>query len=102
MSTFKHISVADCQALMQSNVRARMIDIRDLAHFTAGHVKASYHFQEDTFAAFLEQVKWDDPIIVICYRGNSSQRFAQQLSDLGYLNVYNLIGGFTAWKTMII
>lgn len=102
MGTFKHITVEDCQALMKSNTRARMVDIRRIEHFTAGHVPSSYHFQDDTLGAFLDEVEWDDPIIVICYRGNTSQQFAQKLSDLGYTNVFNLIGGYTAWKTTAI
>ena len=40
----------------------------------------------------------DQPMVVYCRSGNTSQTAAQQLSKLGYQSVYNLTGGIIAWQ----
>ncbi|MBT3405999.1 rhodanese-like domain-containing protein [Candidatus Woesearchaeota archaeon] len=40
----------------------------------------------------------DAMILLYCRSGRMSESSAQQLVDLGYKNVYDLDGGFKAWK----
>ena len=40
-------------------------------------------------------------IIIYCYRGNSSRKVASFLSDSGFNNIFNLIGGFNAWRDSV-
>lgn len=38
------------------------------------------------------------PIVVYCHSGNRSFRAAQMLEQLGYSEIYDLVGGFTAYE----
>lgn len=41
----------------------------------------------------------DQPIAVYCRSGRMSGIVAQQLTDLGYTEIYDLDGGMNAWQT---
>ncbi|MCO6453058.1 MAG: rhodanese-like domain-containing protein [Caldilineales bacterium] len=40
----------------------------------------------------------DEPIVLYCNSGNMSTQAARTLAQLGYTNLMELDGGFTAWK----
>lgn len=58
---------------------------------------ASIRFDEIT--SHLDELPEDKsaPIVLYCRTGPMSQRAATALVAEGYTNVYNLVGGFTAW-----
>ena len=96
MDQFKHIEVAGAQALLEQG-DARMVDIRDAQSFAVSHAKQAFHLTNDTMVAFMDEVAFEQPILVMCYHGISSQGAAQYLVNQGFEQVYSVDGGFEAW-----
>ena len=42
---------------------------------------------------------FEQPIIIVCYHGMSSQGAANYLAEQGFDDVYSMDGGFTQWQT---
>ncbi|WP_445426162.1 thiosulfate sulfurtransferase GlpE [Alishewanella sp. HL-SH06] len=96
MSDFKRISVAETQQLIMQ--QAIIADIRDENSFAAGHIEGAYHLTNGSIVQFMQQFPFEQPIVVVCYHGNSSQGAAQYLAQQGYEEVYSMDGGVAAWR----
>ena len=83
MSDFQHISVADTAKLLADN-KVVVADIRDEGSFAAGHIDGAYHLTNGSLNSFMQQFEFDQPVVVVCYHGNSSQGAAQYLVQQGF------------------
>ncbi|HCE4573825.1 thiosulfate sulfurtransferase GlpE [Vibrio parahaemolyticus] len=97
MDQFQHIDVQGAQALLEQG-EAKLVDIRDPQSFAEAHAESAYHLTNDTIVAFMEGVEFEQPILVMCYHGISSQGAAQYLVNQGFEQVYSVDGGFEAWQ----
>lgn len=99
MDQFEHISVEQAfELLQQEDTGAVLADIRDPQSFGLAHPESAFHLTNDTMVTFMDQVDFEQPVIVMCYHGISSQGAAQYLINQGYETVYSLDGGFEAWR----
>eukprot|EP01001_Neometanema_parovale_P008291 NODE_4574_length_1045_cov_2.963124_g4371_i0.p1 GENE.NODE_4574_length_1045_cov_2.963124_g4371_i0~~NODE_4574_length_1045_cov_2.963124_g4371_i0.p1 ORF type:complete len:107 (+),score=7.36 NODE_4574_length_1045_cov_2.963124_g4371_i0:710-1030(+) len=96
MDQFKHIDVQGAQALLEQG-DAKLVDIRDPQSFAVAHAESAYHLTNDTIVAFMDEVEFEQPILVMCYHGISSQGAAQYLVNQGFEQVYSADGVFDAW-----
>jgi thiosulfate sulfurtransferase len=97
MSQFKELNVTEAQQLIETQ-GAVLVDIRDEQSFAALHATNSYRLTNENMATFMDDVGFEQPVLVICYHGVSSQGAAQYLVNLGYETVYSIKGGFSAWS----
>ncbi|MBP2699226.1 MULTISPECIES: thiosulfate sulfurtransferase GlpE [Photobacterium] len=99
MEQFQHISVEQAYELLQQvDSQAVLVDIRDPQSFALAHPEQAFHLTNDTMVSWMDEVEFEQPVIVMCYHGISSQGAAQYLINQGYENVYSLDGGFEAWR----
>lgn len=96
MTNFKRISIADANEMI--NKGAVVADIRDDRSFSAGHVENAFHLTNGTLNQFVQNNEFDQPVLVFCYHGNSSQGAAQYLAEQGFEDVYSVDGGFEMWR----
>ncbi|RAU17928.1 thiosulfate sulfurtransferase GlpE [Nitrincola tibetensis] len=98
MSSFKHLSPQTAVELLEQG--ATLVDIRDFQSYSNAHIPASVHLNNDNLPQFLEQANRNQPLIVCCYHGISSQSAADYLVGQGFSDVYSLDGGFEGWKQL--
>lgn len=97
MDQFQHIDVTGAQAMLEQG-DAHMVDIRDPQSFAVAHAKSARHLTNDTIVDFMNTTEFDQPVLVMCYHGISSQGAAQYLINQGFEQVYSVDGGFEAWQ----
>ncbi len=96
MDQFQHIDVQGAQRLIDDR-EARIVDIRDPQSFALSHADSAFHLTNDTMVDFMNEAELEQPILVMCYHGISSQGAAQYLVNQGFEEVYSVDGGFEAW-----
>jgi len=98
MANFQHITAARAQEMLQ-NQQAQLVDIRDAASFTQGHIDGAQRIDNSNLSKFIEKSNKSAPLIVCCYHGISSQNAAEFFTEQGFAEVYSLDGGFEGWKS---
>lgn len=96
MSQFRIIGVKDALDMLEQH-KATLVDIRDDQTYARGHAPSAIHLTNETISQFINDVPFDQPVLVMCYHGVSSQGAAQYLVNQGYEEVYSIEGGFSAW-----
>ncbi|WP_313106022.1 thiosulfate sulfurtransferase GlpE [Stutzerimonas nitrititolerans] len=96
MSDFKRIGAEQAQKLR--NEGGVIVDIRDAHSFAEGHIPGSTHLDNHSLPDFIAAADLDQPLIVSCYHGHSSQSAAAYLAHQGFSDVYSLDGGFEGWR----
>ncbi|QOR37887.1 thiosulfate sulfurtransferase GlpE [Billgrantia diversa] len=96
--SFQHLTIDTLTAWIEADDPLILVDIRDLMSFTGGHIPGSRHLDNDSAPALLESAPREQPLVVVCYHGHSSQQAAAWLAGQGFAEVYSLDGGFTEWE----
>jgi len=96
--TFQRIAPEQARELLAQG--AQLVDIRDAQSFANGHIPGAHHLDNQWLHAFIAQADFDQPLIVNCYHGMSSQGAAAFLAQQGFSQVYSLEGGFERWRLM--
>ena len=79
---------------------AVLVDVREDKEFAGGHLPNAVHIPLSALASRgTELAKMTSrPVIAYCERGQRSRAAGSILAKLGFGDVYQLAGGFRAWK----
>ena len=77
-----------------------LVDVRTEKEFDDGHIEDALNIDyfSDTFSHEISNIGLENPVLVYCRSGNRSGKSMKIMSDLGFKEVYNLIGGIKGWK----
>ncbi|MCL1038768.1 thiosulfate sulfurtransferase GlpE [Shewanella submarina] len=98
MTTYQHLSVAQLKSKLADNESLQIVDIRDPASFSAGHIPGAFNLSNDNLADYIRDADLDQPLVVVCYHGISSQGASAYMIEQGFDEVYSLDGGFQGWQ----
>lgn len=81
--------------------KVQLIDVRTGLEYKGGHIKNAVNIDffdslgfNKNFATFDKE----KPIYLYCRSGNRSQKTARKLVKIGFKKIYDLKGGYKAWK----
>jgi thiosulfate sulfurtransferase len=94
---FKQVSCLEAEELIQ-DASVVIADVRDNDSFNEAHISGAIHLSVAALQDFCETVDKNQPILLYCYHGISSQSVAQHLVEQGFSLVYSLMGGFETWR----
>lgn len=77
---------------------ATFVDVRDLGAFQSGHIPGAVHIHDRNVEQFLAEAAKDRPVIIYCYRGNTSKGAVKHFLEQGIETVHNLTGGWESWQ----
>jgi adenylyltransferase/sulfurtransferase len=98
-SSIKQIDIDEARRMLEQPGTV-LVDVREGDEWRQGHIPQAVGIPRGFLELRVEEKVPDrkTPIIVQCASGTRSLLAARTLRELGYENVYNLNGGFNAWK----
>ncbi len=75
-----------------------ILDVRTDREYEQGHIPGAVNVQLSDIGDKVKKLKKDKDLVVYCRSGNQSIWAIKRLMGMGYKNLYNLKGGYSAWK----
>ena len=94
-----NVSVVEFNKLINSD-EGIILDVRTIDEVNKGHIQdaTNIDFYASDLTSKLNLLRKDVPVYVYCASGGRSSKTVAKMKDLGFKKVFNLIGGFGAWK----
>ena len=88
------------ETMLKKDATVQLLDVRTPEEYQSGHIAGAtnLNFYDDNFAQQIRKLDKTKPVMVYCAKGGRSASAAEQLSQNGFPQVYDLEGGITAWK----
>lgn len=95
---FERINVNKAREIAKLD-NAVLLDFRDEASFNSSHVKDAVFADGHAIPLLLSRLDENQPLVIYCYHGNSSQQLAQYIGAQEFSMVYSVDGGFDMWAS---
>ncbi len=98
-STRKDLGVDEFAKKLVEDPAAQLVDVRTPGEYEEGHLAnaTNIDINANDFAAKLSKLDKTKPVFVYCKSGRRSSSAAEQMSGMGFLQVYTLNEGITGW-----
>jgi|AntAceMinimDraft_11_1070367.scaffolds.fasta_scaffold69502_1 rhodanese-related sulfurtransferase len=94
------LSIQEFKALVDKTPTKIVLDVRTDGEVAQGIIPGAIQadFLGDAFQQKVATLDKNKPVFVYCAVGGRSSKAAKQLYDMGFMKVYNAMGGMNAWK----
>ncbi len=75
----------------------QFIDVREEEEYTAAHIPGAINIPLSEFAARVDEISEDSPVLLVCNTGVRSSQAALFMASMGYDELYNLEDGTKGW-----
>jgi rhodanese-related sulfurtransferase/TusA-related sulfurtransferase len=100
MTEVKHpdvVSLDDLLKNLEGNEKITVLDVREPAEYTFGHIPGSINIPLGELEARFVEIQSAENLHVICRTGNRSDFAAQKLTEKGFKDVKNVVPGMKEW-----
>ena len=91
------VNVSGAQELIRRD-DPLILDVRDAASYRQSHITGAMLLHDGLLEALVKGRDFTRPLLLYCYRGNTSLDKAQLLIAAGFQKVYSLDGGYVDWS----
>lgn len=98
MSNIKTIRADAVPSLLESS-DVMILDCRDVPDYQAGHMDGAMHAHDALVESMVRKGDKARTVLIYCYSGHRSEHLTEFLTQFGYNNAYNLLGGYAEWQT---
>lgn len=97
---YQNLPTEEFKKLLKENKDAVVLDVRTADEYNSGKIPNSININvlQAKFQSEVAKLDKTKPYFVYCKSGMRSVRASQILCTLGFEKVYNLSGGYSAWK----
>lgn len=97
--SYHDIHVAELDELYKSN-DLTVIDMRDPHSQAKGQLPHARPASDSVINQLVLRRRSNPAVLIYCYHGNNSRDLCEFLAGMGLSQVYNLVGGWSAWEAM--
>ncbi|UCE96342.1 MAG: hypothetical protein JSV51_01665 [Candidatus Bathyarchaeota archaeon] len=97
MTSYTNVTALEAYNMLGSNMFNLVLDVRTQSEYNSGHLRNAKLIPVSELASRLDELNPTDEILVYCHAGSRSSTASQILVDNGFQNIYNMLGGITAW-----
>jgi rhodanese-related sulfurtransferase len=77
-----------------------LLDVRVNKEYAQGHIPGAVHVPLSEIGDKIKKLKKDKEVVVYCQNGSRSVWAIKRLMGMGFKNLWNLKGGYNAWKRL--
>lgn len=86
-------------AIKRGNIQ--LVDVRTAQEYHTGHIKNAINidfFQQSIFMEKFSKLDKSKPVYLYCRSGSRSRQAAGKLAAMGFTTIFDLKGGYMAWR----
>lgn len=99
-STDGQVSIADFKTKLASTSNPQLIDVRTPEEFSRGTLEGAVNinFRAADFDTQLNTLDKSKPVFIFCQSGGRSGKTYKKMKNMGFSEVYDMVGGYGAWS----